>query len=97
MILTPDPTTGLVHVEFDWDPRFGECYDCGAPAAYYLGERAFGTAEDCDYAMRSMTEGRQGCAFPEAHELKPEGLRCSVCAAMAAVSGERLTYLFEEA
>jgi hypothetical protein len=24
----------LVHVEFDWDDVFGECYDCGLPAAY---------------------------------------------------------------
>lgn len=31
---TLDPTTGLVHVEFDWSPEYGDCYDCGLPAAY---------------------------------------------------------------
>lgn len=36
MNLEPLPN-GLVRVTFEWDPRFGECYDCGAPAAYIRG------------------------------------------------------------
>lgn len=31
---TLNPETGLVHVEFDWSPEHGSCYECGLPAAY---------------------------------------------------------------
>jgi hypothetical protein len=29
---------GLVHVEFYWSDAFGECYDCGRPAAFVSSE-----------------------------------------------------------
>lgn len=28
----------IVKVEFEWDDRFGPCYDCGRPAAYEIDE-----------------------------------------------------------
>ena len=32
------PNSGLVHVEFYWSDAFGECYDCGRPAAFVSSE-----------------------------------------------------------
>lgn len=58
----------LQKVTFQWDDRFGSCYDCGVPAVYALKE-VYGPAK----------------------------LRCSVCAAQAAiVDGEELIYLPNE-
>ena len=36
----PDRPSGekLVHVSFEWSDRFGECYECGLPAAYESSE-----------------------------------------------------------
>lgn len=36
----------LVKVEFEWDDRFGPCYDCGRPAAYVVGHEFDGTTPE---------------------------------------------------
>lgn len=38
MRLTPNADGSMMHVEFDWSTKHGECYDCGAPAAYRLAD-----------------------------------------------------------
>ena len=70
-INTNDQRSGLVHVEFDWSDEYGECYECGRPAAYAL-----------DYNF--------------ANDRGAAALRCSVCAALAASEGARITWLFAE-
>jgi hypothetical protein len=58
MKLTPNPETGLVHVEFDWDPQFGECYDCGAPAVYVID----GEGPRADHLLRCSVCAAQAAA-----------------------------------
>ena len=95
-VLTP-LASGLVQVTFEWDPKHGQCYECGAPAGFYVGETAPGTAEDCEARMRHDSGGNRGCEYPPAHDKRPEGLRCAVCAANNAVDGDGpITRLFPE-
>jgi hypothetical protein len=84
----------LIKVEFEWDDRFGECYDCGRPAGFTIHDKATGTFEDCEVEMRRLTNGERGCETPEAHTADPTDLRCAVCAANAAVDGTLIYRLF---
>ena len=90
---TLDPDIELV--VFGWSNKHGHCYECGCPAAFYVGERANGTFEQCERLMREQTNGERGCETPDAHDTKPEGLRCAVCAANAAADGEHITRIEE--
>ena len=83
-------------VVFGWSNKKGHCYECGAPAAYFTGTYASGTAAECEAKMRAETDGERGCANPSEHEPLTHQLRCSVCAAMAAADGEVITWMYRE-
>lgn len=39
MIILGRDDKGLVSIVFQWSDRHGECYECGAPAAFWLPPR----------------------------------------------------------
>jgi hypothetical protein len=92
----------LIHVEFDWDDKYGECFECGSPAAYTIGiDKTWYRHEPWEMCEKIMIEKYGShCQDPGAHMKpipKPEDLRCAVCAAMAASEGgETITWLWKD-